>query len=113
MEFNSLIPIRENYARKESAMSKKTYYCPHYKVPKPYTYPVAHVLNLFRNPHNMSLKDAIDSTYKLYTDRNFKYHIPKSDFSKKKLKYHVIRWFEVEATPIPDEVYQTNCHIIY
>lgn len=94
-------------------MSLKVYYCPHYKVPKPYTYPVAHVLKLFRNPYNMSLSDAVDSTYKLYTDRNFKYHIPKNIFTKKKLKYHVLRWFEVEATPIPAEVYEKNYRIVY
>lgn len=94
-------------------MSKKTYYCPHYKVPKPYTYPVAHAIKLFRDPYRLSLSDAIDSTYKLYTNRDFKYHIPKSEFSKKKLKYHVMRYFQVEATPIPDEVYKNGYHIVY
>lgn len=85
-------------------MKKTTVYvCPHYKVPKPYTAPVAHVLKLFRDPYDMSLHDAVEATYKLYTDKNFKYHIPKTEFTKKKLKYHVLKWFEVEATPIPEE----------
>lgn len=91
----------------------KTYRCPHYKVPKPYTYPVAHVLKLFRHPYDMSIPDAIDATYRLYTDRSFKHHIPKSEFNKKMLRYHVIKYFEVEATPIPGEVYEKGYKIIY
>lgn len=73
---------------------KTTIVKPTYVVPQPYKNPVAHVIKLFCNPYNLPFGQAIDRTYEMYTDKNFKYHIPKSLFSKKKLRYHTLKYIE-------------------
>lgn len=73
---------------------KTTIVQPTYVVPQPYRNPVGHVIKLFRHPYDLTLTEAIDRTYDLYTDRNFKYHIPKSLITKKKLRYHTLKYIE-------------------
>ena len=73
---------------------KTTIVTPKYVVPQPYRNPVGHVIKLFREPYNLHFSEAIDRTYELYTDRNFKYHIPKPLFSKKQLRYHALKYIE-------------------
>ena len=73
---------------------KTTYVTSQYIIPRPYHDPAMYALKLFRSPYTCSFQQAVDKAYDLYTDRSFKYHIPRRDFHKDILIKHLRRYIE-------------------